>query len=95
MLHVSPALVSVHHVCAVLTKATGGHWIPGAGDSDTREHYLGAGHRKRESWKYGRCFYLLSPQSDNPLNVSDVQIPVTGLPPLFEDGISMYRGGWP
>lgn len=43
MLHVSPALVSVHHVCAVLTKATRGHWIPGAGDSDTREHYLGLG----------------------------------------------------
>lgn len=41
ILHGSPALVSVHHVCAVLTEATRGHWIPGTGESDTCEHYLG------------------------------------------------------
>lgn len=55
ILHGLSALVSVHHVCAVLTEATRGHWIPGTGDSDTCENGM-AGHGKLESWKNSQCF---------------------------------------
>lgn len=32
-------------VCAVLTEATRGHWIPGIGDRDCGEHHMGAGNQ--------------------------------------------------